>query len=75
MFIEGSAITGMSGGGAFDTDGRVVGILVRASTEHPTRQFVRAVRMSYVVARVRQAVEALEPDRRQAVETYLGSLD
>jgi hypothetical protein len=48
--ILGHAAVGMSGGAAFDADGRLVGILVRASTELESEQYVRLVTMDHVTA-------------------------
>lgn len=39
--IEGRAVAGMSGGGGFDREGRLIGILVRASDPTRARQIVR----------------------------------
>ncbi len=48
FFIEGKAIGGMSGGGVFNNQGRLLGIMVRASDKEGAPQIVRAVKMSHI---------------------------
>lgn len=71
MIIEGRAVAGMSGGPVVDRDGRLVGVLVRASGDHDGVAHVRAVRMTYVVSRVAAAFERLPAESRTAVAGYL----
>ena len=71
MMIEGRASGGMSGGGVFNSNRRLVGIIVRASDPIDDRQYVRAVRMSFIVSQLRSAFDSLEPDEQMAVEPYL----
>jgi len=70
MIVEGHAIVGMSGSGAFDEAGLQVGVLVRASTAEIGVQYVRLVRMSYVVARI-EAVKAEGPEAAALAAPYL----
>lgn len=71
MIIEGHSVVGMSGGGVYDRAGSLVGILVRASNEYDGQQYVRAVRMTFVVASLMSAFEALSDSERAAVSPYL----
>ena len=71
MIIEGHAAVGMSGGGVYDRDGRQVGILVRASDEHGGRQYIRAVRMTYVVSVLQTAFESLTAAEKAVIGRYL----
>ena len=71
MIIEGHAVVGMSGGGVYDQAGSQVGILVRASDEHGGKQYIRAVRMTYLVTSLMAAYEALSDTERAAVGPYL----
>ncbi|MCH7813940.1 MAG: hypothetical protein IID40_07960, partial [Planctomycetes bacterium] len=71
MIIEARSVTGMSGGAAFNRDGQQVGILVRASGVHDGTQYVRAVRMAYVVARLAIAFDNLSPEDQAVVQQYL----
>ncbi len=71
MIIEAQAGTGMSGGAAFNRDGQQVGILVRASEVHGGTQYVRAIRMAYVVARLATAFDNLSPEDQAVLRQYL----
>ncbi len=73
MFIEGAAEAGMSGGPVVDAGGSLVGILVRATDEHDGVQYVRAVQMSYVAARLEAALLGLSEDERRSVDDFLES--
>jgi len=73
MIIRGESVAGMSGGPVVDKNGRLVGILVRATDMHDGTQYVRAVRMSYVVSRLAEAVDGLGPADREAIRPYLES--
>jgi hypothetical protein len=75
MIIRGEAIAGMSGGGAIDKEGRLVGILVRATYVHEGDQYVRAVRMSWVVARLAATFNELSLSDQEAIRGYLEPMD
>lgn len=74
-FVEAPATRGMSGGGAFDGQGHLVGVLVRATDRHPTRKLVRVVRMSWIVAELDRARAALPEALRARVDGYLDARD
>ncbi len=61
----------MSGGAAVDRSGLLVGILVRATDVHDGIQYVRAVRMSYVVLRLAVAFDELGLTEQRAIRGYL----
>ncbi len=71
IIIEGSAVAGMSGGPAVDREGRLVGVMVRATDDHDGVQYVRAVRMSHVAAELASALDALPGDLQDSVAGYL----
>jgi hypothetical protein len=75
LFIEGESVAGMSGGGVMDRDGRLVGILVRATDMHDGVQYVRAVRMSWIVLRLAVVFDGLNPTDQQAIREYLEPMD
>ena len=74
FILEGRALPGMSGSGVFDDEGRLVGIVVRASTDDPETQYVRAVRMSWIVSLLAGALSSLSPRERVMMERYLPPL-
>ena len=71
MIIDGYSVAGMSGGGIFDRAGSLVGIIVRGSYEYDGKMYVRAVRMTFVVASLMSAFEALSESERAVVSPYL----
>ncbi len=75
MIIEGAAAGGMSGGGIFDRDGRLIGVLVRASEAPDLPQYIRAVRMVYIVKQLHDVFDALPAEQQAAVERYLEPLE
>jgi hypothetical protein len=74
MIIQGESVAGMSGSPAVDGDGRLAGILVRGTDVHDGVQYVRVVRMSYIVSRLTAALEGLDSTTRQAIQGYLEPL-
>lgn len=71
MFIEGAARAGMSGGPVVDEEGRIVGVMVRATEENNGVQYVRAVRLTYVMTQLDGALNVLPPERQSAIRGYL----
>lgn len=73
MIIEGYSVAGMSGGGVYNQAGKQVGILVRGSYEYDGKQYVRAVRMTFVMASIMSAYGALSGSEMATVSPYLES--
>jgi hypothetical protein len=71
MIVEGDSVVGMSGGGVYDRGGSLVGVLERASYEYDGKQYVRVVRMTFVVDRINSAFEALSDSEKDMVSPYL----
>lgn len=70
MVIAGEGFVGMSGGGVFDSTGRLAGVLVRASTS-PGAKYVRAVRLSFISASMGQARARLSAAMSAAVAPFV----
>jgi hypothetical protein len=73
LVVEGSAMGGMSGGGVFDQDGHLVGIIVRASDERDGTQYVRAVRLTYAANQLGSAIEVAGANLQRSLVPYLES--
>lgn len=71
MLIEGHAAGGMSGGGVFDIEGVLVGVIVRASESLEVTEYVRAVRMTFIVSELSSALDGLSADEQLEVLPYL----
>lgn len=73
FFFRGRAGAGMSGAGVFDEQRRQVGVLIRGSMPHGGAQYLRALRMSYVIGRIHSALARLDEPERASVAPYLES--
>lgn len=71
FLMEARALPGMSGGGVFDKNYAQVGVAVRASFTEIGRQYVRAVRMRYLVNLIVRAYGDLPLQERATVRRYL----
>lgn len=69
--VRGAAVAGMSGGGVFDTSGRLVGVLVRGSTEVAAPGYVRFVRLPFIAASLQTAFAGLPAEEQSRVRPYL----
>jgi hypothetical protein len=75
LLVRATSLAGMSGGGAFDGEGRLLGTLVRASQTPEVPQIVRLVRMSWIDARYRAALDAADEDTLAAVARFVEGED
>ena len=66
----GKGAIGQSGGGVFDTEGKLVGIFVRTSLEEGIA-LVRIVRISYIINQLKQALDSLTIEEREQILPYL----
>lgn len=73
ILIEGHAVVGMSGGGVYNQAGQQIGILVRASNEYNGKQYVRAVKMTFVAESLSHAFESLSESNKSLIKPYLES--
>ena len=48
FLVDAQAIAGMSGGGVFNSDGQLLGIMVRASEKKDAPKIIRVVKISYI---------------------------
>jgi Trypsin-like peptidase domain len=71
IVIAAEAVAGMSGGGVFDVEGRIVGVAVRATLEAAPARYVRAVRASFIDAATADAVAQAPGALADAVRDHL----
>lgn len=64
------AITGMSGGGVFNADGQLLGIMVR-STELNGKPVLRVVRMSYIVQKLNNFYNTLSTSDKNKIGPFI----
>jgi hypothetical protein len=73
FIYRGPAAGGMSGGGVFNESAELVGVLVRASDPLDGVQYVRAVRMSFLVGELNAEFAALTDEQKDVIGQYLDS--
>lgn len=71
LIVSAKALGGMSGGGVFDRDGRLAGVMVRGSSVEGAPEIVRVVRASMIASRLAAAVAALPEATKAEVTPYL----
>jgi len=71
FLMEGQVAFEMGGSGVFDEHGRQVGVLVRSSFADIGVEYLRAVRMTYLVTQIEAAFDALPDEDRGRVAPYL----
>ncbi len=71
MILEGLAVAGMSGGPVVDREGRLIGILVRATSTPDGVHYARAVRMTWITAELADAFVSLPADQQTPIARYL----
>jgi hypothetical protein len=74
FLFEGEAANGMGGSGVFDQHWRQIGVLVRASRADIGVRYLRAVRMTHVVARLRAMLGSIPREEAMAIRAYLEPL-
>jgi hypothetical protein len=64
------AVAGMSGGGVFNADGKLIGVMVRATTLHG-EPVLRAIRMSYVVQKLHDFYDTLKISDKNKLHPFI----
>ena len=72
LVIAARAVSGMSGGGVFDVNGRYLGVMVRGTTQAVDgRYLTRVVRVSFIQAQLRSALAEADADLRARLTPFL----
>jgi len=70
--VQARAVSGMSGGGVFDANGRFIGVMVRGATKQVDRTyFTRVVRASFIHTQLRAALEHSDTTLRDRIAPFL----
>ncbi|MDI9257904.1 serine protease family protein [Flavobacterium sedimenticola] len=64
------AVSGMSGGGVFNENGQLLGIMVRATALNG-QPILRVVRMSYIVQKLTVFFDSLPPSEKAKIEPFI----
>ncbi|UNY99954.1 serine protease [Zhouia spongiae] len=71
FFIDAQGIAGMSGGGVFNSEGQLTGIMVRASDTENAPKIIRAVRISYIKAKMTAFYNSLSQTERNKIAPFI----
>jgi len=75
LVVAARAVSGMSGGGVFDRDGRFVGVMVRGTTTRVDGTYLtRVVRATFIWAQLRAALERADDALRARITPFLPAL-
>lgn len=72
FFIDAQGLPGMSGGGVFNFEGQLLGIMVRASDQKQAPKIIRVIRASYIHSKVLDYVAHLPMTERIELGQFLG---
>jgi len=73
FFVEAQAIAGMSGGGVFNSDGQLLGIMVRASDHEKAPKIIRVVKITYIKAKMVGFYNSLPETNRNKIRPFIGT--
>lgn len=71
FFVEAHALPGMSGGGAFNSEGQLLGIIVRASDTKNAPRIIRAVRISYIKSKMMEFYNSLSQTDKDKLRPFI----
>jgi hypothetical protein len=72
FLVDARVVGGMSGGGVFNAEGQLLGIMVRG-TEINDQPIVRVVRVSYIKATFERFYQTLFQDEQDYLKQFIGS--
>ncbi|MFX1706686.1 trypsin-like peptidase domain-containing protein [Chitinophaga sp. CC14] len=71
FFVEAQGIAGMSGGGAFNSEGQLLGIMVRASDKEKAPKIIRVVKVVYIKSRMVEFYNGLPETSKSKVKPFI----
>lgn len=71
FFVDAQAISGMSGGGVFNADGQLLGIMVRATDNVKSPKIIRVVKMSYIKSKMASFYSGLSTTNKRKIEPFI----
>nr|WP_068888712.1 serine protease [Pedobacter panaciterrae] len=71
FFVAAQAITGMSGGGVFNSDGQLLGIMVRSSNKEKAPKIIRVVKVSYIKSKMTGFYNSLSETSKQKIGPFI----
>lgn len=71
FFVDAQAIAGMSGGGVFNSEGQLLGIMVRASDKKKAPKIIRVVKISYIKSKMNAFYEELSAAKKNMIRPFI----
>lgn len=71
FFVEAQAIAGMSGGGVFNSEGQLLGIMVRSSDQEKAPKIIRVVKVSYIKLKMTEFYNGLPESGKNKVRPFI----
>ncbi len=71
FFLEAEGIAGMSGGGVFNAEGQLLGIIVRASDAADAPKIIRVVRVSFIRTKILEFYNRLPQADKNKIRPYI----
>ncbi|SRX76031.1 S1 family peptidase [Aequorivita antarctica] len=71
FLIEARALPGMSGGGVFNSEGQLLGIMVRASNTENAPKIIRVVRIEYVKSKITEFYNSLIQSNKDKLKPFI----
>ena len=71
FFVHGKGISGMSGGGVFNSQGQCLGIMVRASNTNGAPEIIRVIRIAFIHNKLIQFYQSLPENAKSKFIPFL----
>lgn len=71
FFVRSQGIAGMSGGGVFNSEGQLLGIMVRASNTKKVPNIIRVVKIAYIRAKLISFYNSLSELEKNKVKAFI----
>lgn len=71
FFVEAQAIAGMSGGGVFNSEGQLLGIMVRGSDKEKAPKIIRVVKVSYIKSKMMELYNGLSEPSKIKIRPFI----
>jgi len=71
FFIQAQAVAGMSGGGVFNSEGQLLGIMIRASDKENVPRIIRVVKISFIKGKMMEFYSSLTDIDKAKVRPFI----
>lgn len=71
FLLDAQALPGMSGGGVFNSQGQLLGIMVRASNTENAPKIIRVVRIEYIKSKITEFYNSLTQSNKDKLKPFI----